>query len=120
MTPKRTLIALFLLMAVNGAIDATYRARGAQLPLGWTLPLALVFSFLCFVWYRMDSDKRHFTRSPWLNSSMVVLVAIAMPYYLLRSRRPGERLRALLRCAGFAVLLVLATAVGALLSGHAV
>jgi hypothetical protein len=119
MTTKRILFALLLLMALDGALDATYSASGAEQPLGWSMALTLTFSFLCFAWYRNDSDARHYARSRWLNTGMVVLSVIAMPYYLVRSRAPGERLRAVLRCAGFAILMVLASAVGMVLSGHA-
>jgi hypothetical protein len=44
----------------------------------------------------------------------------ALPYYLVRSRPRGQKLMALLKCAGFALLLVLATAAGMVLSGHAI
>jgi hypothetical protein len=120
MTPKRILIALFLLMVADGAIEATYSAGGEEAPIGWSLALAVAFSFLCFVWYRHDSDARQYRRSRWLNSGMVVLTVFAMPYYLLRSRPRGQKLRALFKCLGFAVLLVLATATGMVLSGHAI
>jgi hypothetical protein len=119
MTPKRILLAMLLLMALDGALDATYGAHDMEQPLGWSIALALTFSFLCFAWYRQDSDARNYTRTRWLNTSMVILSVVAMPYYLVRSRERGQKLRAILRCAGFALLLVLATALGMLLSGHA-
>jgi hypothetical protein len=120
MTPKRILIALLLLMVLDGLLDATYDAGGQETPIGWSLALALSFSFLCFAWYRHDSDARHYARSRWLNTGMVVLTVLAMPYYLLRSRPRGQKLRAILKCAGFALLMVLATAIGMVLSGHAI
>jgi hypothetical protein len=119
MTPKRILFALLALMALDGALDATYAASDLPQPLGWSLSLGLCFSFLCFAWYRHDSDGRHFVRSRWLNIGMIILTVIAMPYYLVRSRQPGQKLRAIGKCVGFAVLLVLASAVGMVLSGHA-
>jgi hypothetical protein len=118
MTTKRILIAMLILMVLDGALDATYAARHQEQPLGWSMALTLTFSFLCFAWYRHDSDARHFARSRWLNTGVVVLSVIAMPYYLVRSRAPGQRLRAILRCGGFALLMVLASAVGMVLSGH--
>jgi uncharacterized membrane protein len=48
-----------------------------------------------------------------------VLTILAMPYYLLRSRPRGEKLRSLFKCLGFGLLMVLCTAVGAVLSGNA-
>jgi hypothetical protein len=120
MTPKRILIALLLLMVLVGVIEAPYESAGREPPIGWSLAVTLAFSFLCFAWYRQDSDLRHYKRSRWLNSGMVVLTVVAMPYYLLRSRPRGQKLRALFRCLGFSVLLFLATATGMVLSGHAV
>ncbi|MFL6673227.1 MAG: hypothetical protein ACJ8LG_08055 [Massilia sp.] len=120
MTSKPILFAILLLMVLDGALDATYSDSGGEQPLGWSMALTVTFSFLCFAWYRQDSEVRHYPRSRWLNTAMVVLSVIAMPYYLVRSRASGERLRAILRCAGFALLMVLASAVGMVLSGHAI
>jgi purine-cytosine permease-like protein len=120
MTPNRILLALLPLMMLDGALDATYDALGHQTPIGWTLAVSITFSFLCFAWYRYDSDERHYARSRWLNTGMLVLIVFALPYYLVRSRPRGARLRAILKCVGFALLLLLATAAGMLLSGHGI
>jgi divalent metal cation (Fe/Co/Zn/Cd) transporter len=119
MTKKRILIALLLLMALNGALDATY-AGEAQAQGGWGLAVALCISFLTFAWYVYDRDERHYPRSVWLNIGMLVATMFALPYYLVRSRPRGQKLMALVKCAGFALLLVLATAAGMVLSGHAI
>jgi phosphatidylglycerophosphate synthase len=119
MTRKQILIAILLVMVLDGALDASYAAEGMSQPLAWSAPLTLCVSFLSFLWYRIDSDERNYTRSRWLNIAMIVLAIVAMPYYLLRSRPKGQRMRALLKCLGFAVLMVVSTAVGAVLSGNA-
>jgi hypothetical protein len=119
MTRQRILIVLLLLMVLDGALDATYAARGLAQPLAWSAPLTLGVSFLSFLWYRIDSDERGYARSRWLNISMIILTIFAVPYYLVRSRPSGRKLRALLKCAGFALLMVLCVAAGMLLSGHA-
>lgn len=118
MTQQRILIAILLVMLLAGGLDATYGARGAPLPLALTAPLTLAISFLCFVWYRRDSDTMGYARSPWLNACVILLVFIGIPYYLLRSRPQGRKLVALAKCLGFGVLMVLADAVGMVLSGH--
>jgi hypothetical protein len=119
MTQKRILIILLLLMVLDGVLDATYAAKGLSQPLAWSAPLTLCVSFLCFLWYRTDSEARGYPRSRWLNVGMIVLTIFTMPYYLVRSRPRGQKLRALLRCAGFALLMWLSAAAGMLLSGHA-
>jgi peptidoglycan/LPS O-acetylase OafA/YrhL len=117
MTRKQTLIAILILMALDGAVDANYAAQDLSQPLVWSVPLTLCVSFLAFLWYRSDSDERNYKRSSLLNICIIFLVMFAMPYYLLRSRPRGEKLRALLRCLGFAALMVLSTALGSVLGG---
>jgi hypothetical protein len=118
MTQKRILAAALLLMVLDGFVDATYGASGGSQPLAWSIPLTLAFSFLIFTWYRRDSDERQYRRSRWLNIGIILLTPVAVPYYLLRSRPRGQKLRALLKCAGFAVLMVLGAAAGMVLTGH--
>jgi peptidoglycan/LPS O-acetylase OafA/YrhL len=119
MTRKQILIAILLVMVLDGIVDASYAAKGMSQPPQWSVPLTLCVSFLGFLWYRIDSDERKYKRSLGLNMAMIALTMVAMPYYLLRSRPRGEKMRALFRCLGFAVLMVLCTAAGAVLSGHA-
>jgi hypothetical protein len=118
MTQKRILFVMLLLMVLDGFVDATYSANGRTQPLAWCIPLTLCFSFLTFVWYRRDSDEHAYRRSRWLNIGIILLTPLTVPYYLLRSRPRGQKLRALLKCAGFAVLVVLAAAAGMVLTGH--
>jgi peptidoglycan/LPS O-acetylase OafA/YrhL len=120
MSRKQILTAILLLMVLHGALDAAYAAKGMTQPLAWSVPLTLCVSFLGFLWYCSDSDERNYKRSLGLNMAMIILAYIAMPYYLLRSRPSGQKLSALVRCAGFAVMMVLSNALGAVLSGHAV
>ena len=119
MTRKQNLIAILIVMVLDGVLDASYAAQGMSQPLAWSAPLTLCVSFLGFLWYRHDSDERNYKRSLGLNIAMIGLVIVAMPYYLLRSRPSGHKLNALLRCAGFGVLMVLSVALGMVLSGHA-
>lgn len=118
MTQQRILIAILLVMLLAGGVDATYGARDDSTPLALTAPLTLCINFLCFLWYRRDSDVTGYRRSPWLNVCVILLVFIGIPYYLLRSRPHGRKLIALAKCVGFGVLMVLADAVGRVLSGH--
>ena len=82
--------------------------------------LTLVFAmvFLIFLWYRLDADERGFQRSILLNVGIVMVAAVAVPYYLIRSRGwqegPPAVLKALVVFLGSIVL----SAVGAMLFGH--
>jgi peptidoglycan/LPS O-acetylase OafA/YrhL len=118
MTQKRILIAMLLVMVLDGFVDATYGANGLDQPAAWSIPLTLCFSFLTFLWYRHDSDRAGYARSRGLNIAIILATPVSVPYYLLRSRPEGSKLRALLKCAGFAVLMVLCAAIGMLLTGH--
>lgn len=118
MTRKHILIVQLLLVMLYGALDAIYSARGASQPPVWSIPLELLFIFFTFLWYRIDSDAYGYPRSKWLNVGIILFPPVAVPYYLLRSRPQGKKLRALLKCAGFVVLIWLANAAGFLVSGH--
>ena len=43
-------------------------------------------SFLIFLWYRLDAQKRGFRRSKVLNTGIAGITTLALPYYLFRSR----------------------------------
>jgi hypothetical protein len=55
--------------------------------------LALSFAFvaLVFFWYRADARARQYRISKRMSVAMVALTVIALPVYLLRSRRPRQR-----------------------------
>ncbi len=118
MTQRRILIAILFVMLLAGGVDASYGSRDEALPLALIAPLTLAINFLCFLWYRRDSDVAGYRRSAWLNICIIMLVFVGMPYYLLRSRPRGRKLAALAKLFGFAVLMVLADALGRVLSGH--
>lgn len=59
-----------------------------------TVETLLIFSMalLIYLWYRFDSDQYGFQRTPLLNIGMIMLSAVAMPYYLIQTRGwPGAR-----------------------------
>ena len=104
MKPRHVLILLVAFTLVAGLVDARQELGHAEAP-AWSLVSTLVFSFLCFYWYRLDSVARGYRPSAWLNVGIVMLAIVAVPYYLARSRPAGARARALLRFGGFALLL---------------
>jgi hypothetical protein len=111
MRAKHVLIALLALMLVSGLVEPL-EAPAAAPPLWWILLSGFLSSFLPFYWYRIDSEARLFLPSRWLSTGVVTLTPVALPIYLLRSRPRGQRARALLRCLGFSVLMVIASVLG--------
>jgi hypothetical protein len=79
---------------------------------GWEVLCTVLFSFLSFCWYRLDSDARLYRRTALLNVGIVMFAILAVPYYLVRSRPAGQKARALLRLAGFCLVLAVAAGVG--------
>jgi hypothetical protein len=114
MSTRQVLCCLLGLTLVISMLDARQLETGIQSP-GWNIVETLVFSFLCFFWYRLDSDSRLFRRTALLNIAVVMMAPLAVPYYLLRSRAAGARGRALVRFAGFVLLLIAVSAAGAVL-----
>jgi hypothetical protein len=113
--PRQVLGVLFVFTLLMGAFDGHAIARHTEAS-GGELVFELLTSFLCFYWYRLDSDIRSYRRSAGLNVSVVMLAIVAIPYYLVRSRAAGQRGRALLRLAGFALLLAAGAVLGAALA----
>ena len=111
MTKKHVLTLLVALTLVFGVVDAREMALGVQSN-GWAVLSTVLFSFLSFCWYRLDSDAHQYRRTALLNVGVVMLAIVAVPYYLVRSRPAGQKGRALLRLAGFCVLLGAAGALG--------
>jgi amino acid transporter len=113
MKTAHILALLVAVTAVAGVVDAHDMALHVQSN-GWAVLSTLIFSYLSFYWYRLDSEARLYRRSRWLSVGVVMLAIVAVPYYLVRSRPAGQKRRALLRLAGFCVLLGAAGALGGL------
>lgn len=110
--PVHVLGMLVAFTALAGLVDALEQAHGREAQ-WWSVVSTLVFSFLCFYWYRLDSDRRAYRRTRWLNVGVVMLAIVAVPYYLARSRPRGQKMRAFLRLGGFVLLLGGAGVLGA-------
>jgi hypothetical protein len=116
MNRTRILALLVAVTAVYGVVAARQMALGIEYS-GWDILSTLMSSFLCFFWYRLDSDARMYRRTALLNVGIVMFAVLAVPYYLVRSRPAGQKGRALLRLAGFSALLVLAAGIGGVAYG---
>jgi hypothetical protein len=113
MTTRQILVLLVAVTAVFGVVDAHDTARHVDTS-GWAILATLLFSFLSFCWYRLDSEARRYRRTALLNVGIVMFAIVAVPYYLVRSRPAGQKAGTLLRFAGFCVLLAVAAALGAI------
>jgi hypothetical protein len=107
------LVLLVAVTAVAGVVDARDMALHIQSG-GWAVLSTLMFSYLSFYWYRLDREAYLYRGSRWLSIGIVMLAIVAVPYYLVRSRPAGQKGRALLRLAGFCVVLGAAGALGGL------
>jgi hypothetical protein len=107
------LVLLVAVTAVAGVVDARDMALHIQSG-GWAVLSTLMFSYLSFYWYRLDREAYLYRGSHWLSIGIVMLAIVAVPYYLVRSRPAGQKGRALLRLAGFCVVLGAAGALGGL------
>jgi hypothetical protein len=114
MKPKHILGLLFVLTLLMGMAEARAVVSDPNAS-AMNLAVTLLFSFLCFYWYRLDSDIHQYRRGALLNVGIVMLAIVAVPYYLVRSRPRGQKAWALLRLAGFIVLLMVAAVLGAAL-----
>lgn len=109
---RRILAGILLTMFVSGLVSAVAEARQVEEPLWWTLVSALLTNFLTFCWFRLDRDARGLRRSVWANIAILLLEPVAILVYVLVSRRRGEKLRGLLRLAGFFLSMMAATILG--------
>lgn len=116
MNAKHPLICLLVFTALIGGVRAYLDAQRIPEPIVWVVISTLLSSVCVFAWYYYDSTALNYARSFWLNISMVFIALLAVPYYLLRSRPKGQKGRALLRFLGFSTLLILASAIGAIIS----
>ena len=108
MSHQRVVLWIMLLMAGTGLLDAGQADAAAARH----LVAGLVVSYLCFLWYRGDSDARGYRRSRWLSAGVVAVTVATIPYYLVRSRRDGERGRALMAYAAYVAASAFAVWVG--------
>ena len=69
-------------------VSGAHAASAAVSEMAQAIDLGLVFAMisLIFLWYRIDADQYGFKRTVFMNVSIVMVAAIAVPYYLIRSR----------------------------------
>lgn len=111
MRHQRIMVWVMAMLAVTGGADAGDVADGGGAA-GLHLLVAVAISYLGFVWYCGDSAARGYPRSSWLSVAVAAFTLATIPYYLVRSRRDGERGRALLTYAAYLAAAAFAVWVG--------
>lgn len=120
--PKRTMkkeyiLALLLVFSVLlGAVNSYLEAHHINEPLWWHFGSTFVAIGLIFAWYHADSTLRSYRRSKLLNIGVFAFAAVALPYYLIRSRERGQKGKAILKLIGFFVVVLICGALGAMLA----
>ncbi len=85
MSPKqKVLLTIALVSIIEGSVGQYFYPNSPVPPS--TLWLMVVFSFLIFLWYRIDAKQFGYPRSVALNVAVVALHFLALPYYFFRSR----------------------------------
>ena len=114
MKPNHILILLLVYIAALSAMASYLEVMHIAEPQWSVILTSLLASSLIFWWYWTDSTLRAYRRSPLLNVAVIAVAFVAIPYYLIRSRPSGQRLRAVASMLGFVALLVVALFIGAL------
>ena len=85
MKPKTWMLVAYaaLSLAVGAASQYVYPGRDTTVFDYASMP---VFLLLTFLWYRLDATERGYRRSSMLNIGIVGLTAVALPWYLFKSR----------------------------------
>lgn len=95
---KLIIVTLGITAFASGAL-AQYLAPG-QFYSPSDAPLRFLAVTLLFLWYHVDSEQRGYRRSGLLNVAVVCMAAVALPYYLFRSRGARRGAAALLLALG--------------------
>lgn len=115
MSSKRILLVLLAYAIALSAFLTYLDMRGIVEPAWVALATSLVFSAMIFAWYLADSNERAYRRTALFNVVVVLISIIAVPYYLLRSRPRGQRLKAIVHMLGFFALMLTGMLLGGFL-----
>ncbi len=109
-----TLLSIvFLYAAMAGYLDTHHDPV--------TKAIDLIFSVLMmaftYVWYYCDANERHYKRTTMLGGAIILFSLLSVPYYLYKSRPPGQKARALMKfvtvCVLCLVVIVVSASLGA-------
>ena len=105
MRSKQVALALLALVSFLGPFLETLVTGGVE-PYGkWEIGETLVALVLVFCWYHVDKAQHGYRAGPLMNGAMLLVLALAMPVYLVRSR--GWKRGAIAIAVAAAIFLVL-------------
>jgi hypothetical protein len=81
---SRGVVALMGLGFIDGFV--AYRLYPGEVFPVSSVIFGLISVFLIFLWFRLDAASRNYPRGPLLSVAVIAIAAIAIPYYLFRSR----------------------------------
>jgi hypothetical protein len=99
--------ALPLCALVLGAVDR-HPERMVDMDSLFSTCIATVCVLLVFCWYRIDAKARGYGTSWGMSIAMILITVVALPWYLIRSRKGGRSALALTAALGVFVLCCLA------------
>jgi len=83
---KYAALALLALVSFAGPFLETAITGGVESMGKWEIGETLVALALVFWWYHLDKAENGYRAGPLMNGGMLLVMAIAMPIYLVRSR----------------------------------
>lgn len=82
---RTAIVAGALALGYAGGLARGFLAPGQDLS-AVDIPFVLAGTMLTFLWFRIDTDRTGYRRSPLLNVAVIAISILALPYYFLRSR----------------------------------
>ena len=83
---KHLALALLALVSFFGPFLEMLLTGGVESFGKWEIGETLLALVLVFWWYHVDKTERGYRAGPLMNGGMLLVMALAMPIYLVRSR----------------------------------
>ena len=104
MRSKYVALALLALVSFAGPFLETVVTGGVESMGKWEIGETLVALALVFWWYHLDKAEHGYRAGPLMNGGMLLVMAVALPVYLVRSRGWKRGVVAALVAAALAAL----------------
>lgn len=89
------IFAFFITSFIASMCDVWfYDARGLTELAVIAIPIIFI-SLIGFTWVHIDAIEHNYKKSPFLNISIIFFAALAVPYYIYRSRPNGAKAKTL-------------------------
>lgn len=112
MTARQTIWLYLTLTMLMGVLSVALPSEPARTMDAFWLILSVAVPY---VWFYLDAAERSFARTPRWSTGIILMAPVTVPLYLLKSRGPGQRLKAIAKAFGVFCLSILLPAVGAAL-----